>query len=201
MPWDCTCGTHVDRDDDTGCPACGHQKGAWTLVADKTRTLSVTTRKAPFYCGDADDLVPLETGYAGMALVECKELVTIEKALVAQLAEAGLGPATRHVLVVRIAAGKSGQVTLVPEFEKREVQELAFATDDEPERPEGGKDVRFLLVHGRGDLPDAPPGVHLVDVGETTKRGYAPQLSVGALSKKRTPLPVVAERRAFVWSL
>lgn len=200
MPWDCTCGTHVDRDD-SGCPACGQQKGAWTLVADKTRTLSVTTRKAPLYCGDSDDLVQLEAGYAGAALVECKELVTIEKALVAQLAEAGLGPATRHVLVVRLAAGKSGQVTLVPEFEKREVQELAFPTDDEPERPEGGKDVRFLLVHGRGDLPNAPAGVHLVDVGETTKRGYAPQLSVGALSKKRTPLPVVAERRAFVWSL
>lgn len=72
MPWDCTCGAHVDRDDETGCPSCCQQKSAWTLAADKTRTLSVTTRKAPLFRREGDDVVESGAGYVGMALVECK---------------------------------------------------------------------------------------------------------------------------------
>lgn len=195
MPWDCSCGTHVERDDEAACPACGQAKASWTLVADKTRTLSLSTKK-PLYRGVGDDYVPRADGLDGFEVVETTELVTLEKRLVRQLAALELLPAPAHLLVVRVPAGKSGDVTLVPEVEDGEVAPVSFPTD-------GAAELRFLLVHGPGELaPElAPPGVHVVDVHEPTARGHAPQLGVAALTKKRTTLPIATALRAFVLSM
>jgi hypothetical protein len=194
MPWDCSCGVHVERDDETACPSCGQTKASWTLVADTTRTLSIAVKKAPLFRGASEEHPPRAAGLGAFEVVEASELVTLEKELVRQLAGLDLLPAPALLLVVRVA--KAGDVVVVAEREEGAVEEQRF-------RAEGPGELRFLLVHGEGELePDlVPAGVHVIDVGEPTPRGYAPALGVAALTKKRTTLPISAERRAFTWSM
>jgi hypothetical protein len=201
MPWDCACGVHIEQDDETTCPSCGERKSAWTLVADRTRTLSVTTRRAPLFRGEDAAPRPRDAGWDDVALAPASEVVALEAELLRQLAEAGLGPAPAHVLVARVPAGKDGTVTVLPEFGQREVEPVTLA--DDAADPGAGRDVRLLLVFGdgAGDPALAPPGVHVVDVGEGTPLGYAPQVGVTAVTRKRTALPVVAGLRAFRWSV
>lgn len=194
MPWTCSaCSVEVARDDEAVCPQCGEKKASWTLVADRTRTLQVTTRRSPLYTGESAAPVAREAGYAAAALVEAKALVAIEAPLVRRLAGAGLLPPPDCLLVVRVPAGKTSTITLVPEFERREMTEQAFA--------DRAEDARFLLTFGGALAPEhVPEGVAAIDVGEPTARGWAPALGVTAVVRKKTSLPVTAGRRAFTWS-
>jgi hypothetical protein len=204
MPWDCaSCNETVEKDTVIKCPSCGTDKASWTMVADTTRTFSVTrSKKAEYLKGEGSDPCPqAEPPYPEVTCVDTEEAVAVPKSVARSLAKKDQLPAPEQILFLRLKpkAGADVTVTLTPEYETKEIAELEFPEDAEPGE-DGTLDVRFLFVHGGGEDVTIP-GVHVVDISEATDRGFAPQVGVKALVRKRKVLPISGEYREFEFSV
>lgn len=203
MPWDClSCQQTVDYDDGK-CPSCGATKASWTMVPDKTRTFTLTTRDRSkcLRPRGKDTVAKAEGVYDGLETDPAEEAVSVPKADVRKLVDDDRMPPPEQILVVRLWPKPSGDlaVHLLPEFETQEMAEVAYPV----ERPPEGEtvDVRFLLVHGSDPLEVELPDVHVIDVTEESDSGYAPRLGVRALSRRRKTLPIrPAEKVQFFFS-
>jgi hypothetical protein len=209
VPWDCqACKTTIATDEEIVCPKCGTGKNAWTLVANKTRTFAVTARvKAKYYRATGDKVLKKdEADYPSFPLEEVSEAFSVEKDAIRQLAHYDHVPAPDQILVVRLWPKKTGEIEvgLTPEFETKELAEETFPVERPAEEYET-IDVRFLLVHGEGDLTEEekqiPTVDGVIDVTDAVASGHAPTLGVRALTRKRKPLPICSGMRAFIMSL
>lgn len=210
MPWVCpSCDSVVTQDDVSTCPGCGSSKSAWTMHADRTRTLVVGRKRIELQRGvSADEVPPGHASHSGADVVPATHAYALSKREAQAIADAGKLPASHDVLFVRLFPGGSPErgVTIAVNFDHHEVEELPPAHPDDPALDAAGKvDVKFLFVWG--DDPAVPlptfPGLHVVDVSEESDDGWthAPSIAVEAL-KKTGELPVerVAEP-AMVLSL
>ena len=176
------------------------------MVADQTRTFAVTrSKKVEYLKGEGDDPCPQEEPpYPEVTCVGTEEAVALPKSIARRLAKNEQLPAPEQVLFLRLKPPKKGgdlTVTLTPEYETREVSELSFPQEGEPELSEAGTlDVRFLFVFGGGEDVTLP-GVHVVDISEESDQGFAPQVGVKALVRKRKVLPISGEWREFEFSV
>src|SRR5687767_9653699 len=104
MAWTCnTCRVVVTLDTE-GCPQCGALKDSWTVLADKTRAFAVDLKKYEVWRAEGPD--PVRPGDpclspARLVVAATEEAIALPKSMAASLAQQGLVPAPRHLLVVR----------------------------------------------------------------------------------------------------
>lgn len=196
MPWPCTACDVTLPDDVGACPTCGATKESWTVVQDRTRTLTVTRKKLEALVGASDAPAPPPVEPRVAFEVEAAEHAPALQATSAlNLARQGLGPAPAHLLVARAHAGGDAEVevTLTVERTADVAREHVVRREVPPAlRGKGPVDVPFLLVYGPGAEQVAFPGVEVVDAtDEAAEGGHAPAVELSGL-RKRFELPVRA---------
>jgi hypothetical protein len=202
MPWDCAaCGATALLDDTSACPGCGGGKAAWTMHANKTRTMRMTRKEKLELLRGTDATRPArDAGYApDVELVAAQRAVSLPKEMARELLEQKLLPAPTTVLVARLhpRPGQDPTVTTSALFEVAEV--VPAQHPQEPLQAAGSLDVWFLLVHGPGSTDGLDfPGLIVLDVTEETDAGHAPQLGVAALAAKRKDLPIEPAGEAHI---
>lgn len=188
MPWTCVACETVVSDDELVCPQCEVAKTHWTMQVDKTRTFRLSARKLACYRGDGSQ--PTPAGEPGEVVYSKTSLaIVLEKAAARELSAAGQQPATRDLLFVRLTPRgyEDLRVTLTLNFAQQdELEHLAEQSQPAQElvNEQGWFHVVYCFVYGDGDASEIQfPGIHVVDVGEDTERGFAPTLEVRGLRK------------------
>src|SRR5690606_32867634 len=193
--------------DDLVCPSCSAQKDSWTLVAEKTRSFQLSTTK--FLVLRAGAAGPLPEGpldERALGLEPAEVVPAVRREVVQRLVERGGRPSAASAFVVRLVprakrpGPKGRNVALTALHASREAAELAVGVEwPDPLAADALLDVKLLAVFGAGDLPERPwPDVTLVDLGEETELGHAPELEVAALGKRPRKLPVAEVGRVHV---
>lgn len=181
MPWACSHCKAQNTDDAALC-GCGAAKTTWTVLADRTRTLSVARKRVTLERGaDTRTRAPGDPALSATTLVAATRLAPVDTARAAEMAARGLLPATSQLLFVGLEGPGAARadVTL----------EVLFSTRPSEERvlpgpvPADGY-VRVLFVSGPGAEGLAFPDVHVVDVTEAeADDGHAPTVEVSALGR------------------
>ncbi len=201
MPWTCDrCGNEL-KDDLAAC-ACGRTKEAWTIQAERTRALQITTGRAKLevlrgISAAPEPLPPPGSAPAPAELVPADVCPALPASVVQLLLQGGQLPAPAHRLVARVWPRKlEPTVTVGVELARGPVQERPFDPAAAEATPEGALDVPFVCVWGAPRLePGAIPGHEVVDLSEEGEPGFAPAIEVAAV-RKRVELPVAAVERA-----
>lgn len=190
MAWTCKkCATEVSEDD-LVCTQCEAPKTVWTMVAEKTRTFTISGARVEYKRGRGYAAKPPgDRSYDPGRVVPADCLYVYPKADALRVREAGLEPPSVHIVTVRLFPKKKKEleVQLTINFAEAEEDDREFPYEGDPVlSPEGYVDVRFLFVFGEGDLADVsfPDVHHVVDVSEETDDGFAPSVDVSALRKK-----------------
>ncbi len=186
MPWTCSaCAVEV-LDDHPACPACGAKKSSWTLHAERTRTLAISTPRLVVLRGErAEPLLASEVHLEDVVLHETDEAPALLRADVLALHRAGRRPAPRDVVFVRSGQDpdpKRGYSVTV-EFARQAVESSA-----RPWQRGGWWEARLVFVRGpepAGWAEVAFPGLELVCVHEDGEPGHAPTIELEAQRKRR----------------
>ena len=130
MPWQCkSCDTQVPHDDALTCPTCGQAKDAWTLVADKTRTFSLPSKRKKFLCmrSESGGSPTTPEAYDAVSWAKTKVVSALSKRSARALAASGQLPAPFDLLQVRLYPGKHKDKTLrlTPLYEKAALEEVS----------------------------------------------------------------------------
>ncbi len=197
MPWTCpSCA--VDLTDDLArCPTCGAVKEAWTLLADRTRTLQVSRGRSRLEARRGVGEQPVRSGDAVPAqdTVPAEVCPVLPKAALLALLARGLLPAPAQRLIARVWPRKQDRtVTLVVDLAARELLQHEAPGPEGELGAEGWFEVPFVCAYGPEDLSRVQaPGLHLVDVSDDTERGFADEVELHAVKKSLT-LPTDAVR-------
>lgn len=199
MPWTCKqCAKTGILDDVKDCPGCGTSKASWTTVPGETLHMQVSQSKKFQLRRATERGVPLsaQQSYDGVETSKAKAAPVVSKAKARALHEAGERPAPGDLLFVRLFPPEGGDrkvsATVLYDMAEPSPVELPAETPPKKLRDDGSVDVVVLCVFGPDPLPDAVtfPGIQIVDVSEETEAGFASQLGVEALGKKRQDLPL-----------
>lgn len=199
MPWSCPgCGSEVP-DDRGACAGCGQSKTSWTVFADATRTLRISTRS--FTLRRGRDASPGALGEPGDPETDVTtEGRALERRYADSLRSSGRRPAPADTLYVALAPAGAADLTVTGEV-------LFAGKPTEPfevplQAPPGlARDavvlVPLVLVFGPGpQVPrDAFPGATVLDVDEPAPDGapgHAPALEVQAFGRPARAVDLVA---------
>ncbi len=191
MPWTCACPVE-QRDDAKACASCGAVKEAWTLHADRTRSLVVTRQRLEVSRGGR-----FSTSGEGDLLVPATRAIALRKRAVSAMAAAGEAPPSGLVLALRLVPPKAGPARLLLEVQPAvgEPRQQELALDD------GAAELRLVLVHGPLDEPtplDALPGHRTVDVSDGSPAGHAARLRLSIQGRAPVGLPICGEPAAWL---
>ena len=201
MAWTCkSCNTEVASDTDLACPSCGKEKQVWTMHGGQTRQFSVTTRVKKLEFRRGVDSGPGGEGatYQGVETVVAEKAVAVPKGLAQSWHDQGQLPPPDQVLFARLRPGDNPDLTthFTAIFEAAEPVETEHpAPAGAGPDAEGVYDARFLCVYGPEALdPELSfAGLAVIDVSEENEVGYAPQVGLRALGRKRKDLPLDAQ--------
>jgi hypothetical protein len=189
----CECGIEVEADD-LVCPKCQANKSSWTMGVEQTRTFRISGRRVVYLTGiDGESKPPDDPAWASPVLVPAQAAFPLPVEEARAAAEKGHLPPSRAVLVARLfpKKHKDWTVEVEVEFTSAEVAEQeALPADDAEIGEEGFVDVRLVFVVGEGAAEVEFPGATTVDVTEDTELGHAPEVTLGALGKPTTTLPL-----------
>lgn len=192
MPWRCEACDQLVADD-RPCPSCGMVKAAWTVVGDKTRTFAVAAKRVLVRRGAHDGPLPAgEAQQAAIERVDADEVRALAKARARALADAGGMPDATDVLFVELHHRQAGPapVTVTLNLEREEPVERTFEC---PAPEDGRAELRLVCVHGPGGVEGIDfPGLHVLDVADSTSEEHAPTIEVAALKKPPRQVQVVA---------
>lgn len=172
MPWVCKgCQAPVAFDSRSECPSCGLAKAAWTMEVDRTRAMTVRSRKLRLLTQRGEELVPAQAlpalDHDSLALATQAGTFSLEQGLLLRAPLRKRGGAAPRVRVSVLHGGR----------EARE-QELELALS------EAGDCYERRVAFVWGELPErGPEGVELVGLGELESCA-AVEFSLG----KRKPL-------------
>lgn len=197
MPWDCEgCGAR-SPDDVSACPACGHQKTAWTVVQDQTRALVLTRKKLEVKRGAAAAPLDAPPAWDSLEAVEADEAPVVSKLALRELLAKGRLPAPTNVLLARLSpGGERTPVLSITIGYAGQAQETLERPQTTPEglASAGSFVVPVLLVFGEGESP-AIDGVEVVDVSEGgATHGIAPEVELAAFRRPPVSLPTRAAK-------
>lgn len=192
MPWDCEgCGVQ-SPDDLRVCPACGHQKSAWTVVQDQTRALVLPRKKLEVRRGVSAVPLAAAPAWDGLEAVDAEEAPVSSKVAVRDLLRGGRLPAPKDVLLARLSPGgeKSPVLSITIGYAGQAQETLERPQTTPAGLPSTGSFVvPVVLVFGEGDSP-VIDGVEVVDVSEAgATHGVAPEVELAAFRRPPVSLP------------
>lgn len=196
--WSCS-HCRAENTDDAALCACGAAKTTWTIVAGRTRTISVVRKRFTLERGtDSRARAPDDPALARTRLVAVTTMTPMAKAAARELAVAGALPPSSSLLFVGLEGPGSSKadVTLEVLYQGRPSEDVRIPG---PVPADGY--VRVLLVFGPGERPTFPD-LHVVDVTEVeAPDGWAPTLEVSALGRPAQAVGLArAAPRAFYFS-
>jgi hypothetical protein len=201
MSWDCkSCGAAGVSDNLNTCPECARVKTAWTLVVDRTRTLTISRKKFVLQRGDGSRSGPASE--SPVTLYAAEKITVFTKQELRALADQGHVPASAYVVFVTLYPRQTTDLTveLAVLYENQASEQLSFPDAATP----GGEDVhyaQFVFAYGDGDLEGIEfPDMTVVDLSELD--GFAPSVEFSALGKKEQELPTTATKlRQYAFSI
>ena len=201
MPWDCkSCGTSDLKDSESACPECQRVKTAWTLVVDRTRTLTVSRKK--FVLQKGNGTRPEPAGQSQVTLSGATKITVLSKSDLRTYSEDGNVPPSAYVVFATLYPRRSTDLTvelaLIYGAQATESQGYPDAASLETE---GVHYAQFVFTYGQGDVSDVSfPDITIVDLSEGD--GFAPSVEFSALGKKAQELPTTATKlRRFAFSI
>lgn len=189
MPWTCpACARQIPVDDAGRCPDCGGAKTSWTVQADVTRAMRVSTARLRLLVGAARAATELAgpPRPADAELVEGPGWVLL-KERARELLERGLRPPPAELVFARVKAKADEPPLLQLALHRRQGESLEVESEEQamaraPDDPQVWE-LPLLLVGGAGEAP-AVAGVQVLDVGDAPAAAAALEVRYGKRSRE-----------------